>query len=61
MAHGGSLSAAFKSLLEIPAEHNPFSLANGSISTVEWEKDFKLLSLNEIGHLRDDASSGGDL
>jgi broad specificity phosphatase PhoE len=61
VAHGGSLSAAFKSLLGIPPQRNPFSLANASISTVEWAKDFKLLSLNDIGHLRDDASSGGDL
>lgn len=61
VAHGGSLSAAFKSLLSIPAERNPFSLANGSISTVQWEKDFKLLSLNETDHLSDASSSGGDL
>jgi len=61
VAHGGSLSAAFKSLLGVPAEHNPFSLANASISTVEWAKDFKLLSLNDVCHLRDGASSGGEL
>ena len=61
VAHGGTLSAAFKSLLEIPAERNPFSLGNGSISTVAWEKDFKLLSLNERGHLRDELSGDGDL
>ncbi|MBI3838592.1 MAG: histidine phosphatase family protein [Planctomycetia bacterium] len=61
VAHGGSLSAAFKALLEIPAGRNPFSLDNGSISTVVWEKDFRLLSLNERGHLRDDLSGGGDL
>ena len=60
VAHGGSLSAAFKALLEIPAERNPFSLGNGSISTVLWEKDFKLLALNETGHLRDAISLGGD-
>jgi broad specificity phosphatase PhoE len=61
VAHGGSLSAAFKSLLEIPAQHNPFALSNGSISAVEWEKDFKLLSLNETGHLHSARSGGGDL
>jgi broad specificity phosphatase PhoE len=61
VAHGGTLSAAFKVLLEIPAGRNPFSLGNGSISTAVWEKDFKLLSLNERGHLRDELSSGGDL
>jgi broad specificity phosphatase PhoE len=61
VAHGGSLSAAFKALLEIPATRNPFTLGNGSISTVVWEKDFKLLTLNETGHLRDARSGGGDL
>jgi broad specificity phosphatase PhoE len=61
VAHGGSLSAAFKALLEIPAERNPFTLGNGSISTVVWEKDFKLLTLNETGHLREAVSGGGDL
>jgi 2,3-bisphosphoglycerate-dependent phosphoglycerate mutase len=61
VAHGGSLSAAFKALLDIPAARNPFSLNNGSISTVGWEKDFRLLSLNERGHLGHDLSGGGDL
>jgi probable phosphoglycerate mutase len=61
MAHGGSLSAAFKALLEIPANRNPFALSNGSISTVVWEKDFKLMTLNETGHLHHLRSSGGDL
>jgi broad specificity phosphatase PhoE len=61
VAHGGSLSAAFKALLDIPAGRNPFSLGNGSISTVVWEKDFRLLSLNETGHLREATSGGGDL
>ncbi len=61
VAHGGSLSAAFKAHLEIPPGRNPFSLDNGSISTVVWEKDFRLLSLNERGHLPDDRSGEGDL
>jgi broad specificity phosphatase PhoE len=61
VAHGGSLSAAFKALLEIPAGRNPFSLGNGSISTAVWEKDFRILSLNERGHLGDELSGGGDL
>jgi broad specificity phosphatase PhoE len=61
VAHGGSLSAAFKALLDIPAGRNPFSLGNGSISTVVWEKDFRLLALNETGHLSDAISGGGDL
>lgn len=61
VAHGGSLSAAFKALLEIPAERNPFSLLNASISTLAWEKDVKLLALNDVAHLRDLVSGGGDL
>jgi probable phosphoglycerate mutase len=58
VAHGGSLSAAFKALLEIPAHRNPFSLSNGSISTAVWESQFRLLALNETGHL--DGLVGGD-
>jgi probable phosphoglycerate mutase len=61
VAHGGSLSAAFKALLEIPAGRNPFELNNGSISTIAWEKDFKLLTLNDTSHLHGLKSSGGDL
>jgi broad specificity phosphatase PhoE len=54
VAHGGILSAAFKALLQIPAELNPFSLANGSVSTIRWEKRIKLMTLNETCHLRDE-------
>jgi broad specificity phosphatase PhoE len=61
VAHGGSLSAAFKILLGIPAERNPFTLANCSISTGHWEKEFKLLALNETGHLRDVLSGGSEM
>ncbi len=61
VAHGGSLSGAFKALLEIPAERNPFTLANGSVSIVVWEKEFKLLTLNETAHLGAAMSGGGDL
>lgn len=61
VAHGGSLSAAFKALLEIPAQRNPFSLLNASISTLAWDKDVKLLALNDVAHLRDLVSGGGDL
>jgi broad specificity phosphatase PhoE len=61
VAHGGSISAALKALLEIPAERNPFALSNGSISTVVWEKDVKLLSLNETAHLHGLVSGDGDL
>jgi broad specificity phosphatase PhoE len=61
VAHGGSLTAAFKALLEIPAERNPFSLLNGSLSTALWDKDFKLLTLNETSHLREVSAGVGDL
>lgn len=61
VAHGGSLAAAFKALLEIPAARNPFSLGNGSISTVLWDKDFRLHSLNETAHLHDAVSGDGEL
>jgi probable phosphoglycerate mutase len=55
VAHGGTLTAAFKSLLGIPAELNPISLLNASISQLHWPgngDEIKLLSLNEIDHLR---------
>ena len=61
VAHGGSLSAAFKAMLEIPARRNPFTLQNGSISSVAWESEFKLLALNETAHLHGLVSGGGDL
>ncbi len=61
VAHGGSLSAAFKSLLEVPASRSPFELSNGSISTILWEQEFKLLTLNETAHLHGLTSAGGDL
>lgn len=61
VAHGGSLGAALKALLEVPAGRSPFELGNGSISRVEWEKEFKLLTLNETAHLHGLESIGGDL
>jgi len=61
VSHGGLLSAAFKSLLDIPAQRNPFSLLNGSISRLGWSSDVKLLSLNQTEHLQDAQGSGGDL
>jgi probable phosphoglycerate mutase len=50
--HGGLLGAAFKSLLEIPAELNPFGFFNGAISRVQWDSKIKLITLNETEHLR---------
>jgi 2,3-bisphosphoglycerate-dependent phosphoglycerate mutase len=51
IAHGGVLSAAFKSLLGIPAELNPFNLFNASISQLAWDNQIKLLTLNQVDHL----------
>jgi broad specificity phosphatase PhoE len=52
IAHGGIFAAALKALLQVPAEVNPFSLFNGSISRLAWDKAPKLLTLNELDHLR---------
>lgn len=52
VAHGGLLTAALKALLGIPAERHPFMLYNGSISRMESGPPLRLLTLNEIEHLR---------
>jgi 2,3-bisphosphoglycerate-dependent phosphoglycerate mutase len=52
IAHGGILQSALKALLQIPAELNPFSLFNGSISRLAWEGSIKVLTVNELDHLR---------
>lgn len=61
VAHGGSLTAAFKAMLEVPPSRNPFTLQNGSISTLVWNGEVKLLSLNVTAHLHGLTSGGGDL
>lgn len=63
VAHGGLLVAALKALLEIPAQRHPFLLHNGSISQLEiTDGQVKLLSLNQIDHLRNVGFAGrGDL
>ncbi|MCE9607982.1 MAG: histidine phosphatase family protein [Planctomycetia bacterium] len=53
VAHGGLLTAAFKGLLGIPAERSPFMLYNGSINVLEFTGQIRLMSLNQIDHLRD--------
>lgn len=58
VAHGGLLTAALKACLGIAAEHNPFMLYNASISMIEWTSQFKLVTLNQLDHLR---ASGDDL
>ena len=52
VAHGGVLAAAFKALIGVPAARNPFMLYNGSISMIEWTTQIKLMTLNQIDHLR---------
>jgi broad specificity phosphatase PhoE len=52
VSHGGILAAVLKALLRIPAELNPFSLFNASISRLAWDTRIKLLTLNELDHLR---------
>ncbi len=61
VAHGGSLSAALKSLLDIPAQHNPFSFSNGSISRLDWGGEVKVHALNDTAHLHHLISGDGDL
>ncbi|HUT11082.1 MAG TPA: histidine phosphatase family protein [Thermoguttaceae bacterium] len=63
VTHGGLLSAALKSLLEIPAEKHPFVFQNGSITRLEWtDGEVKLHALNQIDHLHQVGFSGrGDL
>ena len=52
VSHGGILAGALKALLRIPAEVNPFSLYNASISKLAWDGRIKLLTLNQLDHLR---------
>jgi 2,3-bisphosphoglycerate-dependent phosphoglycerate mutase len=65
VSHGGILAAALKSLLSIPAELNPFAFYNASISRLAWDKQVKILSINELDHLRAieviSEASAGDL
>lgn len=65
VAHGGVLAAALKALLGVPAERNPFMLYNGSISMLEWSGQLKLMTLNQVDHLRaaghELATRAGDL
>ena len=57
VSHGGLFASAFKALLDVPAERNPFPLYNGSISQLVWQREPKLLSLNQVDHLRPRAAS----
>jgi hypothetical protein len=46
------MAAALKSLLQVPAELNPFAFYNGSISRLAWDKQLKVLTINQLDHLR---------
>ena len=60
VSHGAILAAAFKSLLEIPAQRHPFMLENASISRLEIDGTVvRLHSLNEVGHLKEVGLAGG--
>ena len=61
VAHGGSLAAAFKALLEVPAARNPFAFYNGSISRLAWDREVKLQSYNQVEHLGGLVGHCGDL
>jgi broad specificity phosphatase PhoE len=65
VSHGRILMTIIKDLLGIPLEKPPFSLQNGSITTLTFdvkEKTFALVALDDVEHLRDVGLSGsGDL
>jgi probable phosphoglycerate mutase len=63
VSHGAILAAAFKSLLEIPAQRHPFMLENASLSRLEIDgSTVRLHTLNEVGHLKSvGLAGGGDL
>ncbi len=63
VSHGAILAAAFKSLLEIPAQRHPFMLENASLSRLEIDGAVvRLHTLNEVAHLEGiGLAGGGDL
>jgi 2,3-bisphosphoglycerate-dependent phosphoglycerate mutase len=63
VSHGAILAAAFKAILDIPAQRHPFMLENASISRLELDDSIvRLHTLNEIGHLKGvGLAGGGDL
>ncbi len=52
IAHGGVLSGALKSIVGVETDNNPFSFYNASITRLAWGARIKLLTLNELDHLR---------
>ncbi|MBN2579065.1 MAG: histidine phosphatase family protein [Pirellulales bacterium] len=64
VSHGRLLMMTLKSLLAMPLDEPPFSLQNGSITTVQYNNAgrFELVALDEVEHLRGVGLSGsGDL
>jgi broad specificity phosphatase PhoE len=61
VAHGGSLAAALKVLLGVPAERNPFNFYNSSISRLGWDTEVKLQTFNQLDHLHGLVGGSGDL
>ena len=64
VAHGRLLTSTLKDILAIPSNEPPFSLQNGSITTLSADGNgrYKLLSLDQVDHLSGLALSGlGDL
>jgi broad specificity phosphatase PhoE len=64
VAHGRLMVVTLKGLLNIPAGQPPFSLENGSITTLEANGDgrFTLIELDAVEHLSDVGRGGsGDL
>jgi probable phosphoglycerate mutase len=61
VAHGGSLAAGLKALLEVPAGRNPFAFYNGAISRLSWDREVKLQTFNQTEHLAGLIGNCGDL
>ena len=64
VSHGRLLTCTLKDILGIPASQPPFSLQNGSITTLSADASghYEFLSLDQIDHLRGlDLTGLGDL
>jgi probable phosphoglycerate mutase len=66
VSHGGVLGAALKGLLHVPAERNPFRLANCAITELAWDSNPVVVRMNDVNHLErlhadDGAGRTGDL
>jgi 2,3-bisphosphoglycerate-dependent phosphoglycerate mutase len=63
VSHGRILMTVVKALIGLPLEKPPFSMQNGSITTLSYnEGTFELVALDQVEHLREVGLSGsGDL